>query len=89
MGQCRGPATASGHSGRTSATASGLRHMGIAGGHKRAGAPRGTAGDLGSMAIVPHRARRGLSTVTSTAATVSGPRGVASTRMCAVPGVGS
>ena len=63
------------------ATASGLRHMGIAGGHRGAGAPHGAAGDLGSMVIVPHRARRGPSATTGT--------GGGSMRMCAVPGVGS
>ena len=73
----RGPwgGPASSRRDRPGATASGLRHMGIAGGRRRAGAPRGIAGDLGSMAIVPHRTRRGPSAVTGTEVTVSGPWG--------------
>ena len=71
-----GPATASSRRDQPSSTASGLRHMGIAGARRRAGAPRGTAGDLGSMAIVPHQARRGPSAVTGTAVTVSGQGGL-------------
>ena len=54
----------------------GRRHVGIAGGRRRAGAPRGTTGDLGSMAIAPHRARRGPRTMTGTAVTVSGVGGL-------------
>ena len=84
------PATASSRGDRPGATASGLRHMGIAGGRRRAGSPHGTTGDLGSMAIVPHRARRGQSAVTGTAVTVSGPwGGFVSTRTRAVHGAGS
>ena len=85
-----GPATASGRRDQPGATASGLQHMGIIGGRRRVGAPRGTAEDLRSMAIVPHRSRRGPSAVTGTAVTVSGRGwGVVSTRTRVVPGVGS
>ena len=92
-GSVEDPATASGRGDRPRATASGLQHMGIAGGRRRAGAPCGTAGDLGSMAIVPHQTRRGPSDVTGTAVTVSGPRAVGgrvvSTRTREVHGAGS
>ena len=46
-----GPATASSRRGWNSATVSGLQHMGIAGGRRRAGAPRGTAGTAGTSEV--------------------------------------
>ena len=70
-GDMRDPVTASSRGARPGAAVGGRRHMGIAGGRRRAGAPRGTAGDLDSMAIAPHQSRRGPRSVTGTAVTVS------------------
>ena len=86
-GDVRDPA--SGRGTRPGTAVGGRRHVGIAGGRRIAGAPRGTAGDLGSMVIAPHRARRGPRTVTGTAVTVSGVGGVVSTRLRVFRGDGS
>ena len=46
--------TASSRGARPGADAGGHWHMGTAGGRRRAGAPRGTAGALGSIVIAPN-----------------------------------